>query len=341
MLSLLLLSLPAVVQEPAPAAEAPAQAAAESEAMAKLRERVDGLAGAKSYAFRVLNTSESSGMGGGRGGFGGRGGQQGNTDRPQRGQGQGQGGGDRPQRGEGQGQGGAERPAQDAAPAAQEPEAPQPWEGIYQAGKPIMMKRGDLHVARNDQGRMAMKSGEGAWAVAAMPGRGQGGRGQGGARGGAGMDRNQMRAMFEARGVQLPHQTLAALLESIDGEKLVREEKLGGIIVFHGPLTEEGAMRMAMGGRSMGRGFGGRGGDQGEDGPQMLSKGTARIAFGPKGEVVDILVEAEMMGTFGEREFTRSSRNEIRAHKIGAAEAEIPAAATRALAQDPALEEEF
>ena len=225
MLSLLLLSLPAVVQEPAPAAEAPAQAAAESEAMAKLRERVDGLAGAKSYAFRVLNTSESSGMGGGRGGFGGRGGQQGNTDRPQRGQGQGQGntdrpqrgqgqgqgGGDRPQRGEGQGQGGAERPAQDAAPAAQEPEAPQPWEGIYQAGKPIMMKRGDLHVARNDQGRMAMKSGEGAWAVAAMPGRGQGGRGQGGARGGAGMDRNQMRAMFEARGVQLPHQTLAAL----------------------------------------------------------------------------------------------------------------------------------
>jgi len=207
------------------------------------------------------------------------------------------------------------------------------------------MKRGDLHVVKSAE-RMAMKSGEGAWAAMSMPGRGGQGRGQGGAqgRGGQGgfgnMDRTQMRAMFEVRSVQLPHESLASILDSIDADKLVREEKLG-LVVFHGPLTEEAAISFAMGGRSM-RARGGRGGnDSGNQGPIMLGKGTVRIAFAPDGKTVDLKIVAEMGGTMGETQFTASSKSEVRAAKIGEATMEIPAAATKALAKDPSLEEEF
>lgn len=358
MFSLLLLSLP-VFQEPAPdSAPAVSVEAAESEAMAALRKRVAELSESKSYAFRMLTTTENSGMGGGRGGFGGgatrqRGGDAAGQDRPQRGgDGAGQ---DRPQRGGGEG-GGQGRPQRggdatgearpqgqaDAAAAApaQEPEAPQPWEGVFQAGKPVLMKRGDLHVAKTGE-RMAMKSGEGAWASMSMPGRGGQGRGQGrGGQTGGNMDRTQMRAMFEVRSVQLPHESLVSILESIDGDKLVREEKLG-LVVFHGPLTEEAAISLAMGGRNM-RGRGGRGGNDSEnEGPIMLGKGMVRIAFAPDGKTVDLKIDAEMAGTFGENEFTASSKSEIRAAKIGEATMEIPEAATKALRQDPSLEEEF
>jgi hypothetical protein len=334
MFSLLLLSLP-VFQEPAPdSAPAVSVEAAESETMAALRKRVAELGQAKSYAFRMLTISENSGMGGGRGGFGGgatrpqRGGDATGEDRPQRG-----GGATGEARPQGQG-------ADAAATPAQEPAAPQPWEGVYQAGKPVMMKRGDLHVAKTGE-RMAMKTGEGAWAAMSMPGRGGQGRGQGGGQAGAAnMDRTQMRAMFEVRTVQLPHETLVSILESIDASKLVREEKLG-LVVFHGPLTEEAAIRLAMGGRSM-RGRGGRGGDDSENqGPIMLGKGMVRIAFSPDGKTVDLKIDAEMGGTMGETEFTASSKSEIRAAKIGEATMEIPAAATKALSQDPSLEEEF
>ena len=342
MFSLLLLSLP-VFQGPAPdSAPAASVEAPESEAMAALRKRVAALGEAKSYAFRMLTTSENSGMGGGRGGFGGgatrpqRGGDATREGRPQRGgDAAGQ---DRPQRGgdasgeaRPQGQGG------DAPTSAQEPAGPQPWEGVYQAGKPVMMKRGDLHVVKNAE-RMAMKTGEGAWASMTMPGRG--GQGRGGQGGFGNMDRTQMRAMFEVRSVQLPYEALASILDSIDADKLVREEKLG-LVVFHGPLTEEAAISLAMGGRSM-RGRGGRGGGDSEaQGPIMLGKGTVRIAFAPDGKTVDLKIDAEMGGTFGETEFTASSKSEIRAAKIGEAEMEIPAAATKALAKDPSLEEEF
>lgn len=335
MFSLLLLSLP-VFQEPAPVSVPTVSVeATDSEAMAALRKRVAELGKAKSYAFRMLTVSENSGMGGGRGGFGGgatrpqRGGDAAGQDRPQR-------GGDATGEARPQGQG-----ADAAATPAQEPAAPQPWEGVYQAGKPVLMKRGDLHVAKNDT-RMAMKTGEGAWAAMSMPGRGGQGRGQGGGQGGAGnIDRTQMRAMFEVRSVQLPHEALASILESIDAGKLVREEKLG-LVIFHGPLTEEAAIRLAMGGRSMRGGRGGRGGNDSENqGPIMLGKGMVRIAFAPDGKTVDLKIEAEMGGTMGETEFTASSKSEIRAAKIGEATMEIPAAATKALSQDPALEEEF
>jgi hypothetical protein len=321
MFSLLLLSLP-VFQEPAPdSAPAASVEAPDSEAMTALRKRVAALGEAKSYAFRILTISENSGMG--RGGFGGgatrqRGGDAAGQDRPQRG-------------------GGAGGQASEAAAAqAQEPAAPQPWEGVFQAGKPVLMKRGDLHVAKNAD-RMAMKSGEGAWAAMSMPSRGGQGRGQGGF---GNMDRTQMRAMFEVRSIKLPHEMLASMLESIDADKLVREEKLG-LVVFYGPLTEEAAISLAMGGRSM-RGRGGRGGNDSENqGPILLGKGKVRIAFAPDGKTVDLKIEAEMGGTMGETEFTASSKSELRAAKIGEATMEIPAAATKALGQDPSLEEEF
>jgi hypothetical protein len=351
MFSLLILSLP-VFQEPAPdSAPAASVEAPESEAMAALRKRVAALGEAKSYAFRMLTTSENSGMGGGRGGFGGganrqqRGGDAAGQDRPQRG-GDASGEG-RPQRGgDASGEARPQGQGRDAdATAAQEPAAPQPWEGVYQTGKPVLMKRGELQVAKNAD-RMAMKTGEGVWTAMTMPGRGGQGRGQGGAqgRGGQGgfgnMDRTQLRALFEVRSVQLPHEALASILESIDADKLVREEKLG-LVVFHGPLTEEAAIRLAMGGRSM-RGRGGRGGNDSQaQGPIMLGKGTVRIAFAPDGKTIDLKIDAEMGGTFGETEFTASSKSEIRAAKIGEATMEIPAAATKALSTDPSLEEEF
>lgn len=155
------------------------------------------------------------------------------------------------------------------------------------------------------------------------------------------MDREAMRAMFQVRSVRLPHEMLTTVLEGVEGDKLVREEKLG-LVVFHGPLTEEAARQLAGGGRMMGGrgGFGGRGGDAGE-GPQMLSKGKVRIAFAADGKTVDLMIEAEMAGTFGERQFSRSSKSEIRAAKIGDSEMEVPAEAAKALRQDPALEEEF
>jgi hypothetical protein len=73
----------------------------------------------------------------------------------------------------------------------------------------------------------------------------------------------------------------------------------------------------------------------------MLGKGTVRIAFAPDGKTIDLKIDAEMGGTFGETEFTASSKSEIRAAKIGEATMEIPAAATKALSTDPSLEEEF
>ena len=332
MFSLLLLSVP-LIQEPASATEAE-PVVQESEVLAKLRERVDQLNQAKNYTFRVLSTSESTGMQGGRGG----------NARGQRGQGRqarGQQGSDRPAPESDRPQQGGEAPATPQPPQPSQP--PQPWEGVYQSGKPVLMKQGETQVVRNSDGRMAMKSGEGSWSMMSMPGRG--GQGRGGQRGqGGGMDREAMRTLFQVRSVRLPHEMLGTVLEGVDGDQLVREEKLG-LVVFHGPLTEEAAMQLASGGRAMGGrgGFGGRGGnaDAAGEGPQMLSKGKVRIAFAADGKTVDLMLEAEMMGTFGEREFSRSTKSEIRAGKIGESEMDVPREAMSALSQDPALEEEF
>ncbi|MCH2102002.1 MAG: hypothetical protein MK209_08790 [Planctomycetes bacterium] len=335
MFTFLLLSVP-FIQDPVPATEAE-EVVQESEVLAELREHVDRLSQAKNYSFRMLSTSDSTGMRGGRGGSA-------RGQRGQRGQGdqvRGQQGEDRPaQEGDRPAQEG-DRPAQEGdrsqqggdAPAS--PQLPQPWEGAYQVGNPVLMKKGEMQVVRNSDGRMAVKSGEGSWALVSMPGRG--GQGRGGQ--GAGMDREVMRAMFEVRTARLPHDMLATVLEGLDGEKLMREEKLG-LVVFHGPLTEEAALQLAGGGRMMG-GRGGFGSDRGGEAPQMLGKGKVRIAFSANGKAVDLMIETEMMGTFGDREFSRSSKSEIRAAKIGETEMEVPAAAIQALSQDPALEEEF
>ena len=326
MFSLLLLSVP-FIQEPAPAVEAESTVQ-ESEALADLRDRVDQLSQAKNYSFRVLSTSESTGMQGGRG----------RNVRGQRGQGdaaRGQRGTDGPSPERDRPQEGGESSATPQPP--QPPQSPQPWEGVYQAGKPVLIKQGDMQVVRNSDGRMAMKSGEGSWSMMSMPGRG--GQGRGGPA--SGMDRAAMRALFQVRSVRLPHEMLGTVLEGVDGDQLVREEKLG-LVVFHGPLTEEAALQLASGGRMMGGrgGFGGRGGES-EEGPQMLGKGKVRIAFAADGKTIDLMFEAEMLGTFGEREFSRTTKSEIRAGKIGESEMDVPAEAVRALSQDPALEEEF
>lgn len=357
MLSLLLLTLAAPQQaEAAPAAPAPA---VENEALAALRKQAAALAEAKSYAFSIaIETSGMPGVGGGRGDRPGRGGEAsgdrpgregGETgDRPGRGGGEtgdrpGRGGeeGDRPARGgqgRGRGQGGAEGDAAEGAddPACSpegEADGPQPWKGVWQQGKPTLFQRGDIQAARDGR-RVAMKHGEGAWQQVSFGRRGGGRRGGGGGfePGPGGFDRELARPYMEVRALNHPHETLKTLLDALDAEQLEQDQALG-LTVYAGPLSPEGAMRLATGGRGMG-------GRRGGDGPTLEAAGRARIAFAPEGRVVEIEIHTTLSGSFGERSFERKQAQTLRADQIGKAEAEIPIA-VRAALEESEVGEEF
>jgi hypothetical protein len=321
MISLLLVTPMVLAQEPAPVSDPTQEPAPVAEASVDVAGMLDPLTEIQLICAEMESltsyTFEYKSEGGMAGGFGGRGGR----------------GADAQAEGEGD---------------KKAPE-PKPWIVTWQKDQPLMMSNGDFVAVRQDS-VTAYKSGDGEWTRQEQRSRGgsfggrrggdgggqgrggQGGegrseRGSGGGRperggGGEGGGRPEItpaqRLMWEMRSVQLPNDALMALPDSMDESQVKRSTKLG-LTVFEGALTADGAMELA----TNGRGFGGRGGRGGQDAPQMESTGTYRMILGPKGSLKEFTLSTTIKGSFGEREFERTTQRVYKFSKHNKSKVEL------------------
>jgi len=231
------------------------------------------------------------------------------------------------------------------------PAANTPTEGMYQKGSPVYLKRGDTVVYRSDE-QMVYKNADGKWEVF-DPQSMRGGFGRRGGQGGGddtadhsgggnpdrprrggpgghdrrqgGQDRGQARGargammgVFAMRTVQLPSE----LVEKIDTKVTdVTKEEKDGKTIYSGKLTEDAAR--ALGSMGGGRFGGGRRGGGGGDAPQFDTKGTIQVTVA-NGQVEAIQLDTTVSGSFGDRNFERTSKSTIHVSKIGETKYEVP-----------------
>ena len=283
-------------QEPAPVTEQAPELGADAAGMLDPLTEVHLICAEMESLNSVTIEYKSDGgmMSGGRGGFGGRGG----------------------------GRADASAEGDERAPE------PKPWIVTWQKDQPLMMSNGDFVAVRQDN-VTAYKSGEGEWKRQERSSRGSFGGRRGGDSGGRpergggaeGGGRPEItpaqRRMWEMRSVQMPHDALMALPDSMDETQVHRSTKLG-LTVFEGALTPDGAMELATNGRGFGRG--GRGGG---DAPQMESTGNFRLILGPKGSLKEFTLSTTIKGSFGEREFERTTQRVYKFSKHNKSKVEL------------------
>lgn len=351
-ITLILMTPLVLAQEPAPQSDPTQEPAATAQQEPEVGSMLDPLTeiqlicaemeSLESYTFEFK--SEGSSPMGGRAGFGGRGGGQ-----------------------------AADAAASKEGEGEKAPE-PQPWIVTWQKDQPLMMQNGDFVAVRLDN-VTAYKGEDGEWkrqerrSRGSFGGRGgeQGGRARGGGQGGnegggrperggraerggggggEGGGRTEItpaqRRMFEMRSIQMPGTALMALPGAVDEGQITRSNKLG-LTVFEGSLTPEGAMDLMSNGRGFGGrggGFGGRGGESGE-GPQIETTGKFRVILGPKGSLKEFTYTTTMKGSFGDREFERTSQRNYKFSKHNQAKVELADDVRALLKPTTSADEEF
>lgn len=206
-----------------------------------------------------------------------------------------------------------------------EPQAP--IVGEYIQDQPIHLSQGELEAFMDD-GQIVYKSEEDGWTtfdMESMRGVGRGGRrrggegadagqegaGEGGRRELGGGNRNARR-LFRLARTNLPHE----LLDGFEGKvsDVVRTES-DGKLTYSGKLTKDGVRAISFFGR---RGRGGSGSD-------FDYSGSFELTLGDQGQLQQLVFNTSMEGSFGDRDFKRSSKRTIKLSKLGGTEFEIPA----------------
>ena len=119
--------------------------------------------------------------------------------------------------------------------------------------------------------------------------------------------------------VKLPHDLLSGFDAKVN--EVVRAEA-DGKVTYSGKLTEDGVRAMSsFGGR------GGRGGRDGGGGPDFKYSGTFELSMGAEGQLEQLVFNTTVAGSFGDRDFERSTKQTIQLSEIGKTEFEVPAEA--------------
>ncbi|MEW6074194.1 MAG: hypothetical protein AB1726_16560 [Planctomycetota bacterium] len=214
-----------------------------------------------------------------------------------------------------------------------------PVKGACCKGLPMQLATGETEAYKEGE-QVVYKGADGKWQVFARSGPGAaggegggragrgagggegGGAGQGGEPGarGAGMaDRGGMRGLFTLRTVVAPHEMLAGFGSMVAD---VEKKPEGGLVVFTGQLTADGAEKI--GGRGGPRGMRAGGGPAGGgEGPPMETAGTYRLET-KDGAVVGLKVEIKRSGNFGERTIETTITRTFTFADLGATKYEVP-----------------
>jgi len=208
------------------------------------------------------------------------------------------------------------------------PDAPPPTVlvGQYVQDTPVHLSQGELE-AFVDDGQVVYKSEEDGWTTLDRESMRRGfGRGRGGGEAGgepegedAGARRDRRgndgaRPLFRLTRVRLPHELLKEFETKVTD--VVRTEAEGRV-TYSGKLTEEGVRALST--------FGGRGGRGGRGGgPDLKLSGTFEFSLDDQGQLSQLVFHTTTAGSFGDRDFERSSKQTIELSKIGQTQFEIP-----------------
>jgi hypothetical protein len=208
-----------------------------------------------------------------------------------------------------------------------------PLQGRFQKGQPLQLQAGELIGYRVDE-QLVYPDGQGDWqsfdpeSMARGFGRGRGGdeHGEGGEHreggdlgGGSGSDpRRTMTSAFRMRQVVAPHEFLSDLSGKLTNVSSAQNEHG---VQYTAEFTPEAAAGLASSGARRSRGMRGRGR---EGAAAMNLQVTLSVQAGADGRLTQLTLATTMSGSFGEREFSRSSKSTTVLSGWGETKVEVP-----------------